>query len=197
VKGAAVVHELKQYISRNAIACGASLALALVTLQFAAISVSPWSLPVRVALPATIALVPVALWPLRRYAGVWVMFVGLAANLAVILANGGLMPIERATVIEAVGVERASAYVPGDWIAGSKDVLVPDRGGRGTALGDGIIVRLGPGGFAASPGDIVVWCGLALLVAEGSWGWQQSRSRGRDRVGTLAHTAEGSAPTPQ
>jgi hypothetical protein len=107
------------------------------------------------------------------------------------------MPIERRTVAQAVGAERAASYAPGDWIAGSKDVLVADGAGRATALGDSIIVRVGGGGFAASPGDIVVWCGLALLVAEASWGWQRSRRGGRDDATPIAHAAEGSAPTPQ
>ena len=189
-------HELRAYVSRNRFACSASLSLALMALQFAVITASPWGLLVRAVLPATIALVPAALWPLRRYTGVWVMFIGLAANLAVILSNGGLMPIERSTVVEAVGAERAATYVTGDWIAGSKDVLVADAAGRGTALGDSIIVRVGGGGFAASPGDVVVWCGLALLVAEASWGWHRSRL-GREDAAPAAHTAGGSAPTPQ
>jgi hypothetical protein len=198
VEGAAVGDELRAYVSRNRFACSASLSLALMALQFAAISASPWGPLVRVVLPATIALVPVALWPLRRYVGVSVMFIGLAANLAVILANGGLMPIERSTVVEAAGAERAASYVPGSWIEGSKDVLVADGAGRATSLGDSIIVRVGGGGFAASPGDIVVWCGLALLVAEASWGWQRARrAPGRRETAPAAHAAEGSAPTPQ
>jgi hypothetical protein len=66
VEGAAVGNELRAYVSRNRFACSASLSLALMALQFAAISVSPSGLLVRVVLPATIALAPVALWPLRR-----------------------------------------------------------------------------------------------------------------------------------
>jgi hypothetical protein len=152
---------------------------------------------VRIALPATIALAPAALWPLRGHVGVWVMFVGFAANLAAILANGGLMPIERSTVVDAIGAERAAAYAPGAWIAGSKDVLVEDGDGRATALGDSIIVRLGGSGFAASPGDVVVWSGLALLVAEASWGWQRRSRAARADASSHPHRAEGSASTPQ
>jgi len=181
-------------MSRNRRAASASLALALMALQFAALRWSPDDVPVRVMLPLTIALVPVALWPLRDYAGIWVMFVGLAANLAVILANGGLMPIERATVVAAVGEERAAEYAAGEWIRGSKDVLVKDGEGRALALADSIIVRAGGGGFAASPGDLVVWCGLLVLVAEASWRWQRSR---RPLPAAGVRGAGGGAPTPR
>lgn len=180
-------------MSHNRRAASASLALGLMALQFAVLRTSPDDLPARIVLPLTIALVPLALWPLRDHAGVWVMFVGLLANLAVILANGGLMPIERSTVIEAIGEERAAAYEAGEWIAGSKDVLVEDGDGRALALGDSIIVRVGGGGFAASPGDLVVWCGLAVLAAEASWRWQRSR-RPLPAAGV---EAKGGAPTPR
>jgi hypothetical protein len=198
-----VAARISSYVAQNRIAVGASLALSLMLLQFAVIATSPYELPVRIVLPLTIGLAPVALWPLRRHPGVWVMFVGLAANLAAILANGGLMPIERSTVVDGIGAERAAEYRTGTWIAGSKDVLVRDGGGRVTALGDSIIVRMGDRGFAASPGDVVVWCGVLLLIAEASWRWQRSlgnRARSEEKPPARAEAsarAEGSAPTPQ
>lgn len=154
-------------------ALSASLAFGLLALQFAVIRWSPGEVPVRIALPLTIALVPVALWPHRRHVGVWVMFVGMLANFAVIVANGGLMPITRATVVDAVGAENAVQYQAGDWITGSKDVLVESGEGHAVALGDSIIIRVGNGGFAASPGDIVVWTGLVVLAAEASIAWRR------------------------
>lgn len=173
---------------------------ALVCVQFAAIRFASEDWIVRGALPATIGLAPLALWPYRNRLGTWVMLVGLAANLAVILANGGLMPIERRTVEDAIGVERASHYVTGDWIPGSKDVLVEDGHGRAVALGDSIIVRTAWGGFAASPGDIVVWAGVALLAAEAAWAWQRqkrvSRAGSTDAAdGVPPQYAEGGAPS--
>ena len=152
-----------------------TFALALVAVQFAALRFAQDAWIVRIALPATIALAPMALWPYRARFGTWVIFVGLAANLSAILANGGLMPIERGTVERAIGGERASRYVTGNWIEGSKDVLVEDGSGRAAALGDSIIVGIGGRGFAASPGDIVIWCGLAILGGEAA----VSRQRGR------------------
>ncbi len=138
-------------------------------LQLGVIAVSPWEMLVRVTLPATIAAVPAALWPHRRLVGVWVMAVGLAANLAVVLANGGLMPIERATVASAIGDARAERYDSGAWIRGSKDVLSDYGEGHALALGDSIVVPVGSRGLVASPGDVVILAGLALIAVEAAW----------------------------
>jgi len=154
---------------------GAWAALGLFALQFVVIATASDEWVVRIVVPATIALAPLALWRYRRWLGVWVIYVGLASNLSVILANGGLMPIERHTVVHALGEERAARYEVGRWIPGSKDVLVADGGGRATALGDSITVPLGAKHLAASPGDLVIWAGLALLGAEAAVEWRLRR----------------------
>lgn len=189
-------------IARNRVALSAAVALCLVMVQFGTVRLSPWELPVRIIVPATIAAAPVALWHYRGRMGVWVMLVGLAANLCVIVANGGLMPMERSTLVSAVGFERADTYTTGKWIAGSKDVLVERGAGRAVALGDGIIVRVGGGGFVASPGDIVLWSGLMILAAEASIAWQRAQRRRRIELvpGSLPEgggqaSAEGGAAT--
>ena len=135
--------------------------------QFGVVRLSPWAAPVRVAVPVTIALAPVALWAYRGRLGVWVIFVGLAANLCVIVANGGLMPMERSTLVSALGAEHADAYMTGAWISGSKDVLVERGEGQLVALGDSIIVRVGGGGFVASP---VTCCDLVGAADPGGGG---------------------------
>lgn len=160
-------------------ALSAVLTLCLVLAQFGVMRFSPGAWPVRIVLPATIAAAPVALWIYRGRVGVCVIFVGLAANLCVILANGGLMPMERTTLVRAIGAEGADAYTPGEWITGSKDVLVERPDGRLLALGDQIIVRLGARGFVASAGDIVIWSGVVILAAEASIAWQLSLVRRR------------------
>lgn len=196
-------------IARNKIAASAVVALCLVLAQFGVLRLSPTDWPVRIVVPATIAAAPVALWVYRRRIGVWVVFIGLAANLCVILANGGLMPMERSTLVAAVGYERADAYKTGEWISGSKDVLVErGRGGQFVALGDSIIVRTGGRGLIASPGDIVIWSGLVILAAEASITWQLAQRRARiERGQRIEHapdalagadeqtTAEGGAAT--
>lgn len=182
-------------VQSNRVLLSAALAVGLLVIQVAAIRLSPSDLAVRILLPATVALVPFALWPHRARIGVWVIIVGLFANLAPILANGGLMPIERHTVAEAIGAERAAEYETGAWIRGSKDVLVQDGTGRLTALGDSIVIRAGGGGVAASPGDIVVWAGLLVLAGEFSLAWQRRQRPARERVGVISR-ADGSATTP-
>ena len=168
--------------------------MSLLAVQFLAIEFVTSDIALRFILPVTIGLAPLALWAHRRLLGVWVIFVGLAANLVVIAANGGLMPIEQATVIEAVGIERASAYEPGAWIPGSKDVLVEPGEGRLVALGDSIVIRAGGSGIAASPGDFVVWAGLLVLAGEASLAWQR-RARPAAQREAILPRAEGSATT--
>jgi hypothetical protein len=158
----------------------------LVMVQFAVIRLSSSELAVRFVLPITIAGVPAALWMYRDRIGVWVMYVGLAANLAVMLANGGLMPIERSTIDEAVGPTRAATYAEGAWIHGSKDVLT--TGGHAAAFGDSIVIPVGGHGIVASPGDIVIWCGVVVLAAEAAL----RRRRATDS--TSATRESGAAP---
>lgn len=172
----------------------ATFALTMVILQFGFLRLSTSEMAVRVVLPATIVAVPVALWVYRDRVGVWVMYVGLVANLAPILANGGLMPIRQAAVVEAIGEERAARYEVGSWIPGSKDVLVPNDGGRLTGLGDQIVIRVGSGGLIVSPGDLVVWAGLLVLVAEASLAWQR-RQRAERSLTSVRAAAEGGAVT--
>jgi hypothetical protein len=181
-------------LNTNRLALSASLAVGLLAAQFLAIEFATSDVVLRIVLPATIGLAPLALWAHRRLVGVWVIFVGLAANLAAILANGGLMPIEQSTVIEAVGIERASAYEPGEWIPGSKDVLLEPGEGRLVPLGDSIIVRARGSGIAASPGDFVVWAGLLVLAGEASIAWQR-RPRPLPQREAILSRAEGSATT--
>ncbi len=176
-------------------AASATFALTLLAVQFAALRFAPSEILVRVILPATIIAVPLALWVYRDRIGVWVMYVGLAANLAPILANGGLMPIHYDTVVSAIGEERAARYTPGEWVAGSKDVLVAEDEGRLMELGDQIIIRTASGGMVASPGDVVVWCGLLILTAEASIAWQRRQRAERAVMSRPHQAAEGGAAT--
>jgi hypothetical protein len=180
-------------MSSNRRIWSATLALALVAVQVAALRVVPWEAAVRVLLPATIAAAPLALWTYRRHLGTWMIFVGLAANLTAILANGGLMPIEHSTVVEAIGPDQAAQYEIGDWISGSKDVLVATGDGRLQPLGDSIVIRLGRGGLVASPGDLVVWAGMLMLAAEASVAWQR-RGRAGQRDALEMPPSEQPAP---
>lgn len=160
-------------------AWSAAVAIALMLCQFAVIRTSTSGLEVRIIVPMTMAAVPIALYSLRHRIGTWIMFVGMAANLTAMVANGGLMPIEHRTLVDAIGERPAAQYETGHWVRGSKDVLVGAGSGRLVALGDSIIVRLGDGGLVASPGDLVVTAGLAVLAAEASIAMQRSRRKAR------------------
>jgi hypothetical protein len=178
----------------------AIIALGLAIIQLAAVRFAPYAWIVRIVLPATIAAVPVALWPFRRRLGIWIMTVGLMANLAAVLANGGLMPITEATVASAVGYDRAARYTSGAWLAGSKDVLLAEGSGHAVALGDAIVIHVGGGGFVASAGDVVVAFGLVVLAAEASLAFQRDRrcsaDLGRDpSASASANETEGGAVT--
>lgn len=181
----------------STLAMSASAALALVVLQLLCIRISPWELPVRIVVPLTIAAVPLALWPQRRFVGTWVLFVGVIANLAPVVANGGLMPIERTTVESVLPAERADRYALDAWIPGSKDVLVTEESGQLVALGDSIAISAGSHGIVASPGDLVLFAGVLILAGEASVAWQR---RGRDDTSEdeeRPEAARGGAITPR
>lgn len=181
----------------STLAMSASAALALVVLQLLCIRISPGELPVRIVVPLTIAAVPLALWPQRRFVGTWVLFVGVIANLAPVVANGGLMPIERTTVESVLPAERADRYALDAWIPGSKDVLVTEESGRLVALGDSIAISAGSHGIVASPGDLVLFAGVLILAGEASVAWQR---RGRDDTSEdeeRPEAARGGAITPR
>jgi hypothetical protein len=190
-------HRPRARSETSTLAMSASAALALVVLQLLCIRISPWELPVRIVVPLTIAAVPLALWPQRRFIGIWVLFVGVAANLAPVLANGGLMPIERSTVESVLPAERADSYALGAWIPGSKDVLVTEESGRLVALGDSIAISTGSHGIVASPGDLVLFAGVLILAGEASVAWQRRGRGDASKEEERREAARGGAITPR
>jgi hypothetical protein len=80
--------------------------------------------------------------------------------------------------VAAIGADRAAAYTPGEWIPGSKDVLLAGGDGHLLPLGDTIVVRVGGRGIAASAGDAVIVAGMILLAGEAGMRWAtQSRRK--------------------
>ncbi len=137
---------------------------ALLGVQSALIAWGPPAPILRVALPATIlAAVPLLAQFLRLW-GVRLVMVGLAMNLAVILANGGLMPVTPDTVSLLAGPARQAELVLGEPIAGSKDVMLDQV--RLSPLRDRFILRAGRIHAVYSPGDVVVVAGLLLVLIE-------------------------------
>jgi hypothetical protein len=94
-------------------------------------------------------------WPAAR-----LLFIGVACNLAVIIANGGLMPVTPAV---AGAVSRAQVGIPlGAPVPGSKDVLLEPDSVRLSALSDHFLLAV-PGyhTVAMSFGDILILIGVA------------------------------------
>jgi hypothetical protein len=100
---------------------------------------------------ALAALVAWTAWHATRLRGAWIVAVGAAMNLAVVIANGGRMPV--ATALAGRLVDRGHI--------GQYAVMGP--GTNLGWLGDWIGVP-GPLGGAYSPGDAVIAIGIAAII---------------------------------
>jgi len=98
-----------------------------------------------------------------RYVGTRLIMLGFTLNLLVMLANGGLMPVEMAAV-QAVGKHDGQELVPGEHIDGTKNVLLESDAIHLRPLADVIVLPV-PQPFtrAISAGDIAVLAGLGAL----------------------------------
>ena len=105
-------------------------------------------------------------WHNRRLPAFWILAAGLVLNLAVILANGGFMPISPETAARLIPQESLQALSLGERFGGGKDILLLEESTRLALLSDRL---LPPGWFpyqvAFSPGDVVVAIGAFLLMA--------------------------------
>jgi len=120
----------------------------------------------QVLLPlAHLLLVP---FLLRNFSfwGIRLILMGLLLNLAVMVANGGLMPVDGAAV-EAVGRRDPAALAPSEHIPGSKNVLMLGDEIRLRPLSDVLVLPV-PRPFtrAISLGDLFVLAGVAITCAE-------------------------------
>ncbi len=107
----------------------------------------------------------VFIWVNRRLPGMWVLFAGMALNLAVMLANGGWMPISPATASHLAGGGMISNSSLGERF-GQKDVLLLPEDTQLSYLSDRFVLpdwslyRV-----AFSPGDILIAVGAFWLMA--------------------------------
>lgn len=101
-----------------------------------------------------------------RLAGMPILAIGLLMNLAVILANGGLMPISPETVARLVSPEVLARLQVGERLGTSKDILLaPDA-----IIFPWLADRFAPPDwlpyrFAFSLGDILIGLGAFILLA--------------------------------
>jgi MFS family permease len=112
-------------------------------------------------LAGSFVLLLLALWPNRRYPGISLAFIGILANAAVIIVNGGYMPIWEPSL-------RLAGLEPSDVTSALHIILPPD-------LDANFLLHLGPFGDVipiplpiirnvASVGDAFLTLGLAFFL---------------------------------
>lgn len=99
---------------------------------------------------ALVAIVAWTVWHFDRLPGIWLVAAGGVANLAVIVANGGRMPV----AADLAGALLRRGHV------GQYTLMGPDT--HFNFLGDWI--SIGPIPEAYSPGDLVIAFGIVLVV---------------------------------
>jgi hypothetical protein len=109
-------------------------------------------------LPISLGILVLFVWYNRQLAGFWLLGLGLLLNLAVISANGGLMPVSPETLKIVHGVQVEA--VIGSRALGSKDIVLPVEQTRLEWLGDRFTVPEElPIQFAFSAGDLLLAVG--------------------------------------
>ena len=104
-------------------------------------------------------------WLNRHLPGMPILIIGLVLNMAVIIMNGGFMPINPVTAERLVGPERIASFKVGGRI-GYKDILLPTTQTRLEWLSDRFLPPLGfPYQVAFSLGDIFIAFGAFWILA--------------------------------
>lgn len=99
---------------------------------------------------------------LRRI-GIAIIGIGLLLNFLPIVANGGLMPVTPETLARGDFPEDVQL---GEWVPGSKDVLLAEEDVRLGALSDRFVLDSFAGSIAYSIGDVFIAVGMVVLLAE-------------------------------
>lgn len=94
-------------------------------------------------------------WHLRRLPGVWLITIGAAINLLVVLANSGRMP-----VVLSVAQTQDGGILAKHGTLGQYTVMTSST--HLNWLADWVVIPPLPQGY--SPGDILIAIGLALIV---------------------------------
>ncbi len=114
---------------------------------------------------ASLVLFLAFIWFNRRVPGMPVLFAGMALNLAVMLANGGWMPISPETASRLPGGGSITSSNLGERF-GQKDVLLLPRDTHLPYLSDRFLLPdWFPYHVAFSPGDILIAIGAFWILA--------------------------------
>ncbi|HXF60439.1 MAG TPA: DUF5317 domain-containing protein [Caldilineaceae bacterium] len=135
-----------------------------------------------IILPVSLGILVLFVWYNRRVRGFWLLGLGLLLNLAVIVANGGLMPISPETLITVHGEQ--AAELTDSRAYGSKSIVLPADETRLEWLADRFTLPdWTPLQFAFSLGDVFLAVGAFwVLWAGGAPGGDATASRRREGI---------------
>ena len=108
-------------------------------------------------------------WLNRKHKELWVAGGGLTANLLVISANKGLMPITPASVAALYSGMTLDEGMVGSRLGWSKNIVLPGAGTHLAFLSDCILLPgWSPWKYAFSLGDVLIAIGVFWLLWSGS-----------------------------
>jgi hypothetical protein len=145
-----------------------------------------------VVLGLTYLALVVFLWINRRLPGVRLLLAGALLNFAVILANGGYMPVTVEALARSGHLDRQVARGGQVFVTGSKDKVLAESQVRLGYLGDIFSLPLPPPlGSSYSAGDLLIALGAAQLACFAMVGPRQGAGVGSPGKGGLSRKRAG------
>ena len=126
------------------------------------------------------ALLITVIWQNRKLPGLWLLAVGLAANLAVMLLNGGYMPITLEALSQAGFAHNAQRATDGVHVLFSKDIVLAHEATLAWWLSDIFVL---PPPF---PIPSIFSVGDVLVALGGFWFLQECMRKDQAQVGSQA-----------
>jgi len=125
--------------------------------------------PLRLAIPISTVVLAWFVLANLHLTGMWLVLAGLALNLAVVVANGGLMPTNQQAL---AGAGMAAGFGltpdhPGTRLPKTKDTVLPLAQTRLWPLSDTLVSPPLPRRHVMSVGDLLIGAGTTLAIAGG------------------------------